>query len=199
MAVAWGQDTDLTGYGDVALDTGFTVYPTNQLFLDPVLVVDKEVDTSVVPTAGGVVTYTITVTAFDFGPLTNLQVFDLLPLGVPETAYVPGSTLITYPNLAQDTTDPALSPGRLDWALSPDSIDTNQILTISYQVNIPAAPGGTPRVLTNEAHAQANYGSSVFSPLDTADITQTDITIGKSVDLATARPGRRADVHHSTE
>ena len=64
-------------------------------------------------------TYTITVTAFDFLPLTNLQACDLPPLGVPETDYVPGSTLITYPNLVQDTADPASSRGRLDWTLGP--------------------------------------------------------------------------------
>ena len=121
VAVAWGQDTDLTGFGDVALDTGFTVYPTNQLFLDPVLTLDKTVDQPVISTAGGVVTYTLTVSSYDFGPMTNLQVYDLLPPAVPETAYVPGSTLVTYPNLTQDTTDPALSPGRLDWTLSPDT------------------------------------------------------------------------------
>ncbi len=83
VAVAWGQDTDLTQYSDAALDTGYTAYPTNQLFLDPVLIIDKEVDQTTVPTAGGVATYTLTVTSYDFGPLTNLRVFDLLDPAVP--------------------------------------------------------------------------------------------------------------------
>ncbi|MEM7583364.1 MAG: C25 family cysteine peptidase [Acidobacteriota bacterium] len=188
VAVAWGQDTDLTGFGDVALDTGYTVYPTNQLFLDPVLLLDKAVDTSVVPTAGGVATYTLTLSTFDFGPLTSLQIFDLLPPGVVGADYVPGSTLITYPDLSQDTTDPVASidpstgRDRLDWTLSPSSLDPNRSLTVRYSVNLPATPGGLPRLLTNEARAQGNLGASIFSPVDTADVTQADIFLTKAVD-----------------
>ena len=54
---------------------------------------------------------------------------------------------------------------------------------------IPVAPGGTPRQLTNEAHAQAELGSSVFSPFDTAKVVQTDITLTKTVDVTTPAPG----------
>ncbi|MEM7349846.1 MAG: hypothetical protein AAF657_03505, partial [Acidobacteriota bacterium] len=195
VAVAWGQDTDLTGFGDVALDTGYTVYPTDQLFLDPVLLIEKTVETPVVPTAGGIATYTLTISTFDFGPITNLQVYDLLPPGVVGADYVPGSTLITYPDLSQDTTDPVASidPGsgldRLDWTLSPDSLQTNRTLTVRYSVNIPAAPGGTPRLLTNEAHAEGNLGGSLFSPVDTADVTQADIFLTKAVDDTSPEPG----------
>ena len=54
---------------------------------------------------------------------------------------------------------------------------------------IPVAPGGTPRQLTNEAHAQAELGSSVFSPFDTAKVVQTDVTLTKAVDVTTPAPG----------
>ncbi len=93
VAVSWGQDTDRAYYSDNALDTGFTVYPVNQLFLDPALTIDKEVNTTVVPTGSTdedrTVTYTLTVKSYDFGPLTNVEVFDLLPAGVyGDTDYV---------------------------------------------------------------------------------------------------------------
>ena len=195
VAVAWGQDTDLTGFGDVALDTGYTVYPTDQLFLDPVLVIEKTAAPPVIPTAGGVATYTLTLSTFSFGPITNLEVYDLLPPGVVGSDYVAGSTLITYPDLSQDTTDPVASidpasgRDRLDWALSPDTLATNRTLTVRYSVNIPAAPGGTPRTLTNEAHAEGNLGASVFSPIDTADVTQADISLTKAVDDTSPEPG----------
>ena len=57
-------------------------------------------------------TYTIEVEAFSFGPLTTLQVLDLLPLGVAGASYLPGSTVITNPDLTQVTgaaADPAIS------------------------------------------------------------------------------------------
>jgi len=189
VAVAWGQETDLTGYGDDALDTGYTVYPTSQLFLDPVLVVDKQVNVSSVPMAGGVATYTITVSSYEFGPLTNVLVYDLLPAGVTSANYVPGSTLITYPDLIQSNADPALGGNRLDWTLSPNTLGTNQTLTVRYSIAIPPAPGGLPRLLTNEAHAQGTLGGSIYSPFDTADVVQTDITLNKSVDVTSPAAG----------
>ena len=196
VAVAYGQDTDLTDFGDTALDTGFTVYPTDQLFLDSVLVLDKSVDNAVVPTAGGVATYTVSLQTFDFFPLTNLVTYDLLPPGISGSDYVPGSTLITYPDLTQDTADPVASidPGtgrdRLDWTLSPDTMGIAQTLTIRYSVNIPAAPGGTPRLLINEARGQGNLGASIFSPTDTAEVVQSDLSLGKSVaDDGSPEPG----------
>ncbi|MCP3957629.1 MAG: DUF11 domain-containing protein [bacterium] len=196
VAVSYGQDTDLTDFGDTALDTGFTVYPTDQLFLDNVLVLTKSVDTPVIPTAGGVATYTVTIQTFGFFPIIGLLAYDLLPPGVLGTDYVPGSTLVTYPDLTQDTADPVASidpvtgRDRLDWTLNPDSMGISQTLTIRYSISIPAAPGGLPRVLTNEAHAQGNLGASVFSPFDTADVVQSDLILTKSVtDDGTPEPG----------
>ncbi len=196
VSVAWGQDTDLTDFGDTALDTGYTVYPTNQLFLDPALTLEKDTSTPVIPIAGGVATYTLTISTFKFFPITGLLAFDLLPPGVIGTDYVPGSTLVTYPDLTQDTTDPVASidpvtgRDRLDWTLSPDTMGLDQTLTIRYSVAIPPAPGGLPRVLTNEGHAQGNLGASVFSPSDQASVIQTDLVLTKSVaDDGTPEPG----------
>lgn len=184
VAVAYGQDTDQATGPDPIQDTGYAIYPINQLFLDPTLVIDKSVDVSVVPLSGGMATYTLTVSAFDFGPISNLQIYDLLDLGLSTSDYVPGSTLITYPDLSQNTADPALSTDagtgrpRLDWTLSPDSLQANQTLTVQYSVQIPAS---TARTVTNEAHAEGTFGGSMFSPLDTADVVQADLDLSKAV------------------
>lgn len=197
VALAWGQETDLTTGGGLAIDTGFTVYPP--LFVDPVLEIEKTVDPPIVSTGGGTVTYTLVVSSGDFDgivPLTGLQIYDLLPVGVVGTDYVTGSTLVTYPNLTQDTADPVATedpPGsgrwRLDWTLNPDTLAANRTLTVTYQIAIPASSGGTPRTLLNEARASAILGGSRFEPFDTATLTQSDVTIDKSVDRATAAVG----------
>ncbi len=181
VSVAYGQDTDQATGPDPIQDTGYTIYPINQLFLDPVLVVDKEASTTTVPTAGGSVTYTLTVRSFGFGGLTNLSVFDLLPPGISGSDYVPGSTLITYPNLVQETTDPAASidattgKDRLDWTLTQTTLGAQQVLTIQYAIAVPDSSGLSQpiRLLQNEGHAEAKIGGSTFSPFDTAEVVQT--------------------------
>ncbi len=203
VAVAWGQETDVTDGTEPAHDTGYTVYPA--LFVDPVLEIAKTADPIHVPIAGGTVSYTLTIDSGDFSgsaPLTGLQVYDLLPPGITGSDYVTGSTVITYPDLTQDTTDPTTTedpPGsgrwRLDWTLSPNTLAANRRLTISYQVAIPSAPGSTPRSLRNEGRALAVLGGSKFEPFDTATVSQSDITVDKSVDLTTAQIG---DVLHYT-
>ena len=199
VALGYGLDTDLAPpSGAGILDLGYWVYPVSQKFLDPVLVVDKSADVTTVPTSGGPVTYTIEVAAFSFGPLTTLQVLDLLPVGVPGASYVPGSTVITNPDLSQVTGpagDPAISTvgGRdqLDWsaalAANVDTLQTNETLTVQYTVNIPAGPSG---VLSNDATAIANLGTSVFQPTDTADVMRTDVSLSKTVtDDGSPEPG----------
>ena len=111
MAVVYGQDTEQGESGDETPDTGYVIYPALQGFLDPVFTLDKDVDTTIVPTAGGVATYTLTLRSYDFGPLTSVTAFDLLPPQVdarPTTRYVAGSTVVTYPDLFQSTADPAV-------------------------------------------------------------------------------------------
>ena len=194
IAVAYGQDTDqAVGNGVGEQDLGYAIYPIDQRFLDPVLTIDKEPLTPTVAVAGGTVTYVLEIRSFNFGPL-DIEPFDLLPPELTTAAYVPGSTVITFPNLTQDTTDPALSVdagtgrGRLDWTLPPDVLDTNQVMTIQYDIQVPPE-AGVPRVLENVAHADALLGASRFSALDTARVVQTDITMTKTVDITQAEPG----------
>ena len=209
VAVVYGQDTEQGVSGDETPDTGYVMYPGLQSFLDPVFTLDKGVDRTTVPTAGlpadRIATYTLTVRSFDFGPLTDVTAFDLLPpqVTLADNAYVAGSTLLTYPDLFQSTADPAIDTlvvngqtrVRLTWDLrrsppTPYSMNTNETLTIRYRISLPAAPGGTPRQLTNEARASATYGGSQFNPTDTADVVQTDAILYKaSADDGSPQPG----------
>ena len=183
VALSWGQDVDQGQPSDPSPDNGYTIYPTSDLFIDPVLSIDKTTSSPTVPLAGGPVTYTLTVRSHTFGPLTNLVVTDLLPVGVPGSAYVAGSTLIIYPNLTQSTGDPSVTTvsgrDRLQWPLTTTTLQTNQALTIRYTVNLPAS--ATARPFTNNAAAVGNLGGSVFRARDSATVVQTGITIVKSV------------------
>ena len=187
VAVAWGQETDLGVINDASLDTGYTVYPINQLFLDPVLTIEKIADSETVPLAGGVVTYTMTVSSYGHGGLTDLQIWDVLPSDVDGSAYVPDSTLITYPNLEQQTDDPTASidsrtgRARLDWALDQTVIGSNQTITVRYSINMPAPADGDPLVRTNTGRAQGRIGSSFFNPISLESVVQTDATLSKTV------------------
>jgi uncharacterized repeat protein (TIGR01451 family) len=194
VAVAYGQDTDQATGPDPIIDTGYTIYPTVQRFLDPVLTVEKAASPSTVPTSGGTVDFTITVQAYDFGPLTSLTVFDRLPAGISScAAYVAGSTRVTYPDLSQSTADPACavepSTGRvrLDWTLTPSTLLQDQQLTIRFSVAIPAGPAA---VLQNDVVARALFGSSVFQPTASASVVRTDVTVVKTVtDDGSPEPG----------
>jgi uncharacterized repeat protein (TIGR01451 family) len=205
VAVVYGQDTDQGESGDETPDTGYVLYPALQSFLDPVFTLDKGVDRTTVPTAGGIATYTLTLRSFEVGPLTNVTAVDLLPYQVvpADNAYVTGSTLVTYPDLFQGTADPVVDTVvvggrtrvRLTWSLirnppTPYSMNANETLTIRYRINLPAAPGGTPRQLTNDARASATFGGSQFNPTDTADVVQTDAILFKaSTDDGSPQPG----------
>ncbi len=209
IVVSWGQDTDRAYYSDDSLDTGFTVYPVNQLFLDPALTIDKTADKTVVPLSAGtaddrIATYTLTVKSYDFGPLTEAKIFDLLPIDVAASDYIPGSTLIHYPDLTQDSPDPTsttLASGRvlLEWPLTSDppwesgdpdfAFGTDETLRVEYKVRIPVPGDGLPRRLLNQGRAEASLGSSVFTPTDLYALVQTDAEVTKSVDTANPGPG----------
>jgi uncharacterized repeat protein (TIGR01451 family) len=192
VAMAYGQDTDQGHTADETPDTGYVIYPASQTFLDPVLTMAKAASSTSVSQAGGLVTYTLTVRSYDFGPLTDVQAWDLLPsqIVLGDTPYVAGSTLVTYPDLFQSTTDPTVATDpatgrvKLTWDLrrSPPtgySMNSNETLTIRYSIRIPAN-AGNPRVLTNEANALGSYGNSVFNPTDTADVVQTNAVLFKA-------------------
>jgi uncharacterized repeat protein (TIGR01451 family) len=183
VALSWGQDLDQGLGADPSPDSGYTVYPN--LFIDPVLTLAKAPNTTSVPMAGGNVTYTLTVNSAGYVPVNNVSIQDLLPVGIPGTAYVAGSTVITYPDLSTATNDPTIATvgGRtqLTWALTPNTMQGSQTITVTYTINYPAAAG--PRTLTNNAQATGTHGAlnRVFTARASSIVTQTYITLVKTV------------------
>ncbi|HEX2808674.1 MAG TPA: hypothetical protein VHN80_21130, partial [Kineosporiaceae bacterium] len=194
IAMAYGQDTDQATGPDPILDTGYTVYPLSQRFLDPVLVVGKTASPTVVSGAtGGQTTFTITVRSYAFAPLTGLTVTDLLPSGLSAADYVSGSTLVTYPDLSQSNANPTSSidgPSgrtRLTWALAPSTLGADQTLTIAFRVNIPA---GAARTFSNETFATGIYAGRTFSAVGGMDVVRTNISLTKlATDDGAPEPG----------
>ena len=196
VSMAYGLDTDSSPTsGTGILDLGYAIYPVIQKFLNPVLTINKTASASTVPASGGTLTYRLEVDAFDFAPINALTVTDLLPATVGSLCggclggYVPGSTIITYPDLSTlsgPAADPtlAVSAGRdqLTWTtptLAPDSLNKNEKLVIEYQVAIPA---GASTVLTNNARANGRLGASqFFTPEATTDVVRTDVQFSKTV------------------
>lgn len=184
VAVAFGQDSEQGTGADETLDLGNTVYPLNQKWLDPVLTLDMTANTnSVSGTTGGDVVFTLTAKTYNFSPITSLQLYDILPAGM---TYVPFTTTITYPGGAVTHPEPTPSGNQISWALSPDSMNANETLTLTFTAHIPAGAATTFR---NEAHLNGSKGSSVFSPMASYDVVRTAVTMTKSVDKLTAAPG----------
>lgn len=172
VVVSYGQDTEQGVPGDVSLDLGHMVYPLDQRWLDPVFTIDKTSNTTYVPLTGGPVTYTLTVKTYVFGPITNITVSDLMPAG---GTYSGGSSFVTYPGGGPVALAPNIAGQQLSWPLSPNTMNANETLTITYTVNYAAS--ASPRTLRNTAKASGQLGGSTFSPLASEDVTQTAVQI----------------------
>jgi uncharacterized repeat protein (TIGR01451 family) len=184
IAMSYGQT--LTGHR-IGRHPGHRLRSTCcQRFLDPVHIAGKDVSPTVVPGSGGQATFTLYLHSFTFQPLTNVVATDFLPAGL---TYVPGSTLITYPNLAQGTTDPTIVDGNalpndscpanqscLTWPLSPSSLGADQYLTIRFTVDV--APGA-PAIFANEVETTADYSGRTYRARGAAELVRTDVAVTK--------------------
>jgi uncharacterized repeat protein (TIGR01451 family) len=186
IAMSYGQDTDQATGSDDIQDTGYTVYPLTQRFLDPVHIAGKAVSPTVVPGGGGQAAFTLYLHSFIFQPLTNVVAMDFLPPGL---TYVPGSTLITYPNLAQGNSDPTIVDGNalpndscppnqscLTWPLSPNSLGADQFLTIRFTVDVAA---GAPAIFANEVETTADYSGRTYRARGATELVRTDVAVTK--------------------
>jgi uncharacterized repeat protein (TIGR01451 family) len=186
VLVAYGQDSEEGVSGDPTLDLGNLLYPGNSRWLEPVLSIEKSGTPTAVPSAGGAVVFTLTVTSGDFGPLTALTVSDTLPAGM---VYVPGTTVITYPSGGQSFSDPVVAGAVLDFVLTSTTLNANEVLTVRFTADL---PGGQPNgIYRNRAAASATLGfGSRFNPSTQFDVVKTDIALAKGVSAATAVPGQ---------
>jgi uncharacterized repeat protein (TIGR01451 family) len=131
FAVAWGEDPRTVPAGGPYLDLGISILPLQERWLAPALSLDKTAEPTILPPSGGTVTFTLTAQAQDV-PLVNVDLTDTLPL---HWTYVPGSTLVTYPDTSTDNPDPSISGQDLYWDLSAD-LDTYESLALAFQASV---------------------------------------------------------------
>ena len=176
FAAAWGEDPRTADVSNPYLDMGFATLPLLQRWLDPVLTLDKQAEPTILPRAGGTVTFTLLTQAYN-APLANVDVTDTLPLN---WTYVPSSTRVTYPDSSIESPEPAIDGRTLFWDLSAH-LDPNQSLTVDFQAQVTTTDGVT--VSINHAQAVGTYeGTSVrFNPTDDAAVYFGSLDLDKSV------------------
>ncbi|MEM7246798.1 MAG: hypothetical protein AAF533_15710 [Acidobacteriota bacterium] len=185
FALLYGQNSDLGRAGDPSLDLGYAVYPFSERFLDPVLLLTKESSAGAIPATGGMIHHTLYLSTRDNGPVSSLQLLDALP---PRMNYVPGSTVVTYPDGTMDTTDAELLGGNTwIWELSPDVLQANEQIRIDYDTNV--EPFGSVLTYTTNARALGRLGASEFAPEASFSWLQAPISLSLAVDRAVVSPG----------
>ena len=131
FAIAWGEDPSVAGVSDPYLDMGFTTLPMQQRWLDLVFVLDKTAEPTVLPPAGGVVTFTLVAQARE-ASLVDVAITDTLPIS---WTYVPASTHVAYPGGGTGNPEPTIDDQTLYWDLA-TSLDIGQSLTLTFQAQI---------------------------------------------------------------
>jgi len=184
FAIVWGEDPRTADPSNPYLDMGFTTLPLLQRWLDPVLTLDKDAEPTVLPPAGGAVTFTLQARAYN-APLANVDITDTLPLN---WTYVPGSTHVTYPDGSTGHPDPTIDDRTLFWDLSAP-LDPNQSLTLDFQAQITDTDSVT--VSINLGQAVGTYESTDvrFNPSDEAAVYIGSLDLTKSVSSAEASIG----------
>jgi uncharacterized repeat protein (TIGR01451 family) len=134
FAIAWGEDPRTAGRSNPYLDMGVSMLPLLQRWVDPVLTLDKTASPTILPPAGGAVTFTLAAQAHN-APLVNVDITDTLPIN---WAYVPNSTHVAYPDGSSGNPDPMVNGQTLFWDLS-TNLAPHQILTLTFQARVTTA------------------------------------------------------------
>jgi len=184
FAIVWGEDPRTAGTSNPYLDMGIITLPLQQRWLDPVLTLDKTADPTILPTTGGVVTFTLATQAYN-APLVNVDITDTLPI---RWTYVPGSTHVHYPNGSTGNPEPTLADQTLFWNLSTD-LGLNQSLTLTFQAQLTDTTGITVSVNQGEAVGKYEYAGVLFNPSDEATVGISPLSLIKSVNSAQAHIG----------
>jgi len=134
FAAAWGEDSRTADTGNPYLDLGAATLPLRQRWLDPILTLDKTVEPTILPPAGGTVTFTLLAQAHDKS-LVEVNLTDTLPIS---WTYVPASTQVTYPDESTGNPEPTVNGQTLFWDLPSPLADLspNQSLTLTFQARI---------------------------------------------------------------
>ncbi|HIE10490.1 MAG TPA: DUF11 domain-containing protein [Kiritimatiellae bacterium] len=171
FVLVWGQDNTQQSPGEPLpdYDYGYALLPL--YWRDPALGIEKTADPEDLPSTGGVVTFTLVVTSYDFN-IYNVDIYDRLPSG---WEYVSNSTTISFSDGSSSlTNDPVITGGgELAWELDYD-LASNQKITVTFQAQTVA---GSYQYGYNRNDAwtwgtdtadETNQNAYVFSPLDTA-------------------------------
>ena len=156
--------------------------------MDVVLGIDKTADpTSLPPGAGQVSTFTLVVSTLDY-PVDAVDVFDTLP---PDWDYVMGNTTITLPDstvISGPAADPIVSLPDLTWDLNQD-MGANETMTIVFDGVTTAATASGYNQNDSQAIGTRLGGAQVFSPIDSAFVYISALTIDKDTSTPTVEPG----------
>jgi uncharacterized repeat protein (TIGR01451 family) len=128
----WGIDPSSGASGEGYLDLGYTILPLYQGWLNPVLTLEKTSDKTTLPTEGGTATFTLQVNTYSLAPVTNINLADSLPTS---WTYLPGTTLVTYPDGSTANPEPTQTGQDLSWNLS-QTMASNQTLELQFQAQI---------------------------------------------------------------
>jgi len=187
VALSYGQDGEVSGDADPFLDLGYTVLPLTQDFLDPILTVSGTPSVHSVPSTGGTVDVTLTVTAGNYNAVTGtdawLQMSD-------QVAYQAGSALVTLPGAGPAAVEPADSTAgglrTLLWDLDA-SLDAGEEIVIEFTLNWSGAePDG---VYLFEVFSSGTYQGQVLRPLDKFQVVKAFLLLSKRVDRNIATAG----------
>ena len=184
FAIVWGEDPRTAGTSNPYLDMGIVTLPLLQRWLDPVLTFDKIAEPTILPSTGGVVTFTLATQAYNVS-LVNVDITDTLPVS---WTYVPGTTHVTYPNGSTGDPEPIIADRALFWDLS-TSLGLNQGLTLTFQAQITDTRGVTVSVNQGEAVGKYEYAGVLFNPSDEATVSISPLNLVKSVNTTQAEIG----------
>jgi uncharacterized repeat protein (TIGR01451 family) len=184
FAVAWGEDPRTAGASTPYLDLGLTTLPLQQTWLDPVLTIEATSEPTMLPPAGGTVTFTLVARSYDL-PLEDVAITNTLPVS---WTYVSSSTNVTYPGGGMASPEPVTSDQILSWDLSA-YLDANQSLTLTFQAQITDTGAISISVSQSEAIGRDESTGTLFNPTDDTIVYISPIIMVKSVSATQAEIG----------
>jgi uncharacterized repeat protein (TIGR01451 family) len=184
FAVAWGEDPRTAGASIPYLDMGLATLPLQQTWLDPVLTIEATSEPTMLPPAGGTVTFTLVAQSYDL-PIEDVAITNTLPVS---WTYVSSSTKVTYPGGGMASPEPVISDRTLSWDLSA-YLDANQSLTLTFQAQITDTGTISISVSQSEAIGRDESTGTLFNPTDDTIVYISPIIIIKSVSATRAEIG----------
>ncbi|MBN1944368.1 MAG: hypothetical protein JW797_01775 [Bradymonadales bacterium] len=172
FAAAWGQDSETAGPSDPVHDKGYNVVPQDISYLAPVFTIDLQAEPEILPTYGGDIRVTLTLDAYQYGPITQVSLNHLLP---PGYLYIPYSTEITLPSGVTFQTEPTQTnqgaDNLLEWALGTTLAAADRLVLEFWAEAQPSVPDARQHV----ARATGRYLDYRLTPSDRLTVTRSNL------------------------